>query len=122
MLESTMRRKIIESLTYPRMLMMSRMDVHDCPMNLYFNADANVCQSCGMDEECRWLNSNDEFSVLAEEPIEVLFDALLFSIDFVDAHVTRERHNYLRCTCETCTWVKDARFLARQFKGKSTAI
>ena len=114
-----MRSKIIESLTYPRTLMMSRMDIRDCPMNLYFNAEAKVCQSCGQDGECRWLNQNDEFSVLAEEPIEVLFDALLFSIAFVDAHVTRERHNYLRCTCETCTWIKEARFLARQFKGKS---
>ncbi len=117
-----MKRKIIESLTYPRMLMMSRMDARDCPMNLYFDAGAKVCQSCTQDEECRWLNSNDEFSVLVEQPIEVLFEALLFSIDFVDAHVTRKRHNYLRCTCETCTWIKDARFLVRQFKGRSTTV
>ncbi len=91
-------------------------------MNRYFNADAEVCQLCDQDKECLWLNSNDEFSVLAEQPMEVLFAALSFSIDYVDAHVSRQRHNYRRCTCETCTWVKDARFLARQYKGKSTTV
>ena len=63
-----------------------------------------------------------EFSVLAEQPMEVLFEALSFSIDYVDAHVSRQHHNYRRCTCETCTWVKDARFLARQYKGKSATV
>jgi hypothetical protein len=117
-----MRRRIIESLTYPRMLMTSRISLQDCPLNRYFDTDARICQSCDQAEECRWLNSNDEFSILAEQPVEILFEALVFSIDYVDAHVSRRHHNYRRCTCETCTWVKEARHLARQYKGKSTIV
>ncbi len=115
-----MRRKIIEALTYPRMLMISRMDLQNCPMNLYFNAGNEICSSCDQDDECRWLNTNDEFTVLAEEPIEVLFEAFSFSIDYVDAHVTHRGHNFRRCTCESCCWVRDARHLARKYKGQYT--
>jgi hypothetical protein len=121
LLETVMRRKIIEAMTYPRMLMMSRMDLRDCPMNRYFNAEEEICRSCNQDKECRWLNSNDEFSVLAEQPMEVLFEAFSFSIDYVDAHVGRTGHNSRRCTCDTCSWVKNARHLARQYKGKSVS-
>jgi hypothetical protein len=121
LLETVMRRKIIEAMTYPRMLMMSRMDLRDCPMNRYFNAEEEICRSCNQDKECRWLNSNDEFSVLAEQPMEVLFEAFSFSIDYVDAHVSRTGHNSRRCTCDSCCWVKNARHLARQYKGKSVS-
>jgi len=114
-----MRRKIIEALTYPRMLMMARMDLRDCPMHHYFNAAEEICRLCDQDKECRWLNSNDEFTVLAEQPMEVLFEAFSFSIDYVDAHVSRNGHNSRRCTCDTCLWVKDARHLARQYLGRS---
>ncbi len=117
-----MRRRIIEALTYPRMLMMSRMDVSDCPMNRYFNADHPLCQTCRQDQECRWLNSNDEFSVLAEQPMEALFETFLFSIDYVEAHVSREKHNFRRCACDTCTWMRDARHLALQYTGRSANI
>lgn len=114
-----MRRRIIEALTYPRMLMISRMDVRDCPMNRYFNAEQRICQTCDQGQECRWLNSNDEFSALAEQPLEALFEAFLFSINYVDAHVSRAKHNSRRCICESCAWVRDARHLVRQYKGHS---
>ena len=117
-----MRRKLIESLTYPRMLMVARMDLQDCPMNRFFDATQQACKTCNQDKECRWLNSNDEFSVLTEQPMEVLFEAFMFSIDYVDAHVSRERHNYRHCACETCTWLKNALHLSRQFKGHSARI
>jgi len=117
-----MRRRIIEALTYPRMLMMSRMDLRDCPMNQYFSSDQHVCQTCSQGEECHWLNSNDEFSVLSEQPIEALFEAFVFSIDYVDAHISRDGHNFRHCACETCTWAKDARHLVRRYKGQSVRV
>lgn len=117
-----MRRRIIEALTYPRMLMMSRMDLQDCPMNLYFSADQHICRICEQGVECSWLNSNDEFSVLAEQPIEILFEAFIFSIDFVDAHISRDGHNFRHCACETCSWAKDARHLVRRYKGQSVRV
>ncbi len=117
-----MRRRIIEALTYPRMLMMSRIDLRDCPMNQFFSADQSICQTCNQGEECRWLNANDEFSVLAEQPIEALFAAFVISIDYVDAHIVRDGHNFRHCACETCTWAKEARHLVRRYKGQSLSV
>lgn len=117
-----MRRQIIEALTYPRMLMISRMDLEDCPMHRYFSADQQVCQTCNQGAECNWLNSNEEFSVLIEQPIEALFEAFVFSIDYVDAHISRDGHNFKHCTCETCTWAKDASYLVRRYKGQATKV
>jgi len=117
-----MRRRIIETLTYPRILMMSRMDFSDCPMNRYYNVDSPRCEHCEQGQECRWLNTNDEFSGLAEQPLEVLFEVFQFSIDYVDSHVSRQNHNLRRCVCESCIWVRDARHLARQYTGHSVSI
>lgn len=115
--ETPMRRKIIEALTYPRILMISRMDFNACPNNRYFADEDTICQDCGQAQECLWLNLNDEFSMLAEQPMEQLFAAFSFSIDYVDSQVSRDNHNSRRCICETCVWVRDARHLARQYKG-----
>jgi hypothetical protein len=117
-----MRRRIIEALTYPRMLMISRMDLQDCPMHRYYSADQQACQTCDQGGECHWLNSNEEFSVLIEQPIEALFEAFVFSIDYVDAHISRDGHNFRHCTCETCTWAKDARHLERRYKGHAAKV
>jgi len=117
-----MRRRIIEALTYPRMLMISRMDAQNCPLNLYYSADHRACQICDQGEECRWMNRNDEFSMLAQQPIEVLFEAFEFSIDYVDAHISRDGHNFRYCTCDSCTWAKNARYLALRYKGKSSGM
>ena len=108
-----MKRRIIEALTYPRILMTSNMDVRNCPTRGYFNAPQPLCQLCAQGEECLWLNQNDEFSALMQQPVEILQRSLLFSIDYVDAHIACLKHNSRRCICETCSWVRDARHLAR---------
>lgn len=97
--------------------MISRMDVDKCPHNRYFADEDRICQNCTQAQECLWLNSIDDFSMLAEQPINQLFEAFSFSVDYVDSHVAREKHNCRRCICETCTWVRDARHLSRQYLG-----
>lgn len=110
-----MRRRIIEELTYPRILLLANLDVEECPQNQSFNPAHDACQRCEQREECRWLNCNDEFSVLAQKPMEALFESLLFCIDYVDAQNSRENHNVRRCACESCTWVREASWLAREY-------
>ena len=88
-----MRQRFIEALTYPRMLMTAHIDVDTCPMHGYFDKTLDACLVCEKGTECLWLNSHDEFSVLARKPIEALFEAFTFSIDYIDAYVTRENHN-----------------------------
>lgn len=115
-----MRRRIIEAITYPRMLVMSESVTDDCPMHGYYNPADGICRNCEQREECIWLNSNDEFTALARKPMDVLLAAFQFGIDYVDAHVTKKNHNPRRCACESCTWVRDARRLAWEYE-KSTA-
>lgn len=112
-----MRRRIIEALTYPRILLLANLDLEECPQNRYFNPAHRACQHCEQGEECHWLNSNDEFSVLAEKPMEGLFESLLFCIDYVDAQNTHANHNVRRCACESCFWVRKARGLAWEFRS-----
>ena len=116
---SDMRTRFIEALTYPRMLMTSTIDIDNCPMHGYFDKTLDACLVCDKGVECLWLNNHDEFSVLARKPIETLFEAFTFSIDYVDAYVTRDKHNPRRCACETCHWLREARHLVREYKSQS---
>ena len=102
-----MRRCMIEALTYPRILLLANLDVEECPQNQYFNPAHDICQHCEQGEECRWLNCNDHFSVVA----------LLFCIDYVSAESTRANHNVRRCACESCVWVRKARRLAWEYSN-----
>ena len=62
-----MRRRIIEELTYPRMMLLANLDVEECTQNQYFNPGDNACQRCEQGEECRWLNRNDDTRYLRED-------------------------------------------------------
>ena len=115
-----MRQRIIEALTYPRMLMTGHLDEQNCPLNLYFDHEHESCQYCDKGKQCHWLNRNDEFSMLAKKPMDALIRTFEFSVDYVDAHVTRHHHNPRRCACESCTWLRDARHLVRQYQRKAT--
>lgn len=115
-----MKRQIIEALTYPRILMMANLDLEECPQNSYFNPAHPSCQLCEQGEECHWLNQNDEFSVLASKPLQLLYEALQFSIEYVDAQSSRAKHNVRRCACESCHWVRKARRLAWDCQGSET--
>lgn len=113
-----MRRRIIEALTYPRILLLANLRDDECPQNRYFNPGHPSCRHCDQREECHWLECNDEFSALAVKPMEVLYESLLFSIDYVDTQCSRTNHNVRRCACESCRWVRKARRLAWEYAGR----
>ncbi len=113
-----MRRRIIEALTYPRMMLLGNLDGEECPEQLYFNLAREGCQSCEQGMECHWLTINDEFRVLAQEPMDSLYGSLQFCIDYVDAQCTRASHNVRRCPCESCQWVRSARRLESDYRHK----
>ena len=114
-----MKRKIIEAMTYPRMLMMSRWDSDDCRLNHFYSPSHPDCWTCEQGTECQWLNSNDEFTVLANQPRDVLLKALRFSIDYVDTNVSSKDHNARRCVCESCRWLRNSRRMAREYEDRS---
>jgi len=111
-----MRQRIIETLTYPRMVLLSNLHGETCPQNLLFNASHESCQVCDQGEECLWLNSNDEFSVLAHMPMDSLNECLEFCINYVATTGSCSHHNLVRCACESCEWVRTARRLAMEYR------
>ena len=111
-----MRRRIIEALTYPRMMLLANLDAEECPQHLFFNAAHEGCQICEQGEECHWLNINDEFSVLAQKSMDSLYESLKFCIDYVFAQCTNASHNVRRCPCDSCHWVRAARQLESDYR------
>jgi hypothetical protein len=115
-----MRRKILDVLVYPRQVAMANVDLSACPHSGFFEALDARCQECSKNYECDWLNSTDEFNELAEKPMEFLYRALAFGIDYVDARTAQQDHDPEICECESCQWVRDARNIVRQYGGKPT--
>ena len=112
-----MRQRIIEALTYPRMVLMANLEGEQCPQSLIFNLSHESCRLCEQGNECQWLNNNDGFSMLAQMPMDSLYESLEFCIDYVEACCTRLHHNVLRCACESCDWVRMARRLAMEYRN-----
>ena len=113
-----MRQKFIEAMTYPRILMAAHIDANDCPMHRYYNPEHGSCQACEQGIECHWLNQNDEFSALVNQPMEALVATFEFSVDYVDAYLSRENHSLRFCACDSCMWLRDARRLIKSYQNK----
>ncbi len=117
-----MRQRIIEALTYPRMVLMSNLEGEECTQNRLFNASHESCQACEQGDECQWLNINDEFSVLVQKPMDSLYASLDFCIDYVEACCSNAHHNVPRCACESCDWVRRSRRLAMEYRNMKAAL
>ncbi len=116
MWEPGMRQRIIEMLTYPRIMLLANLDSEECPQHLFFNHAHEACRMCEQGEECHWLNVNDHISVLAKKPLNSLYESLLFCIDYIDAQCRYMSHNARWCACESCDWVRGARRLASDYR------
>ncbi|MFQ5982338.1 MAG: hypothetical protein ACE5KS_03075 [Woeseiaceae bacterium] len=118
--QALIRRQILGVLAYPRQVAMANVDLSVCPHSGFYNSMDPRCIQCAKNYECEWLNSTDEFNDLAEKPMEFLYRALAFGIDYVDAHSVRARHDIESCDCDSCEWVRDARDLAIQYEQRAT--
>ena len=109
------KRRILDSLSYPRQIAMADVDLSACPHSGFFKANDAGCQQCAKNYECDWLNSTDEFNDLAAKPMEFLYHALTFGIDYVDARNVLANHHEKDCDCDNCDWLQDARELACEY-------
>lgn len=114
-----MRRRLLDELSYPRQVAMANVDLSTCPHSGFFKTLDTTCSECTKSYECDWLNSTDEFSELAEKPMEFLYRALMFGIDYVDARNALAQHDGDSCECESCEWVRGARKLARNYMQRA---
>ena len=113
-----MRRKLIEALTYPRLFILENIDLEDCPQDRLFDTSCDGCRSCDLGQECHWLSCLNNFNDLASKPIHTLHASLLYSINLIETHNEQIQHNSKACTCESCSWTRDARHLTREFSKR----
>jgi hypothetical protein len=96
---------------YPSWLVRERIDLADCPHSGYFDCTSRTCRACGMETECRWLSSYDDYASPASKPAAELLEALDLAIDYVDC--CRAGHKRA-CRCDSCVWWREARSVRAQ--------
>lgn len=113
-----MRRKLIEALTYPRLFILENMDLEDCPRDGRFDATCKKCRECALGQECHWMSCLNNFDDLASKPIHTIHASLLYSINLIESRAGELEHDVESCTCESCTWTRDAQELSLEFSNK----
>ncbi len=113
-----MRRTLIETLTYPRLVMLAEMDADNCPMHLFYVSGRPACRDCEKGTDCQWLLENDQFQFLAEQPLDKLHQAVRFCIDYIERKSSSEKHNTRRCVCDSCSWLRQAVQIDRDYRNK----
>jgi hypothetical protein len=112
-----MRRRLIEALTYPRLFVLENMNLEDCPQDGRFDASCEQCRDCGLGQECHWMSCLNNFDDLARKPIHTIHASLLYSINLIEGHTDRLKHDAETCTCESCEWIRDAEELSLKFSN-----
>lgn len=110
-----MRRRLIEALTYPRLFVLEKMDLDDCPRDGRFDAGCEKCRKCDLGQECHWLSCLNQFDELANKPIHTIHASLLYSINLIESYNRQPEHDADSCTCESCTWMREAQQLSQEF-------
>ena len=113
------RLRLIEMLTFPRVLAVDSMDADSCPHRLRFDAGDVRCERCEHGAECEWLESGEPFVALVSKPHADLVRALRFAVDYIGSKNHRGSHRMATCLCESCLWLRDARQLLREIDGRA---
>lgn len=111
-----MRRELIEALTYPRLLVLKIIDEQDCPHDSLFEATCERCHQCDMNKECHWVSCLNDFSDFSGRPAYTINASLRYGIKLVESLHVELHHDETLCTCEACSWVRDAQRLTEEFE------
>jgi len=94
-----MRQQLIEALTYPRLLVEKLIEERDCPHDSLFHATSDRCRQCDKDKPEYTINASLRYGI---KLVETLHSELL--------------HDETICSCEPCSWVRDAQRLTEEFE------
>jgi hypothetical protein len=114
--EGFMRRELIEALSYPRLLVQRIIDSRDCPHDSLFDATSERCHNCDINQECHWVSCLDDFADFDGKPSYLLNASLRYGIRLVESYHSELHHDETLCTCEACTWVRNAQRLTEEFE------
>ncbi len=109
MVGSVTKNQLIDLLSFPNQLIEEQLNdlTDDCPHELRFASEDKKCLACDLEDECRWLSDNDDFSPLKLRSIPELVDALETAITYVRGDVIAWGHDS-GCVCQVCEWLGKA--------------
>ena len=111
-----MQRQLIEALTHPRLLVLKIIEDRDCPQDSLFDALSERCFQCDINKECHWVSCLNDFADFADKPDYTINASLRYGIRLVDSLQDEALHDKTLCTCESCSWVRDAQQLTEDFE------
>ena len=116
-----MRRQLIEALTYPRLLVLKIIEDRDCPHESLFEALDERCFQCDINKECHWVSCLNDFADFEDKPAYTINASLRYGIRLVESLHAELKHDETLCTCEACSWVRDAQRLTEEFELRLTS-
>ena len=111
-----MRKQLIAALDFPRNLVLSLIEERHCPCRKRFAANNGLCADCELSRECHWVTILDDYSDFDGKPTYTINASLRYGVTVVEKLSDDEEHAASTCTCETCTWLRDARRLIAGFE------
>ena len=116
-----MRRQLLEALTYPRLVVLDSINRKVCQHDSLFDSSCDHCHSCDLQQECHWLSCLNDFSDFANRPTYTMNASLLYSIKLISSRNMETQGHDEACTCESCTWTRDAQQLTQEFQTQYSA-
>ncbi len=110
------KQQLLDALSYPCWLVLQEIDLEACPHGGYYNGGDHHCRSCKLGPECQWLSRCEDITALSRKPVEELVEAFGFAIGYIDFVVRSQGHRMSFCKCDMCSWLRSARWMARQFE------
>lgn len=112
-----MRQRLIEALTYPRMLILEIVGGRNCQHDSEFNPDCADCRACVINAECHWVTWLQSSGDLADKPVHTLSASLRYGIQLVRELTGSGSHDEIVCACEGCAWIRLSERLITEFEA-----
>ena len=111
-----MRRQLIEALTYPGILLKQLIEEGNYADKSFYDATGERCHVCDGGAGCGWDLCLSDFTHRDDKSDEELAESLREGIKLVEALHNHLRHDETTCTCETCSWIRNAEHLTEEFE------
>jgi len=109
-----MRRELIEALIYPRLLVMRLIEEGNFTHASLLEATGERCSHCEPGGDCGWLTCLQDFREFDTKTTETLSASLREGIKLVESLQSELHHDETTCTCETCSWIRQAEHLTEE--------
>lgn len=109
-----MQQQLIEALLYPRKIIEELIREGNYAKKNLFEATGERCNHCDGSGNCGWEHCVEDFQQLGLKTDEALSVSLREGIRFIESLHSHLRHDETTCTCETCSWIRNAEQLMEE--------